>query len=266
MLHLDKQFFFLSGLPRSGSTVLTALLNQNPQIYATPTSPLLDFLYLTEQQWRQNESVMANPNQKQMLNVSEGIINGTWKHVDEPIIIDKHRAWARNSPILNSIFGHDKVIATVRDLPEIAASFLMLIRESPYSNSIDKALGENGMEVTDENRCDLVMNNYVRDPWMSLKERYDSKKENLLLLDYDKIVESPIAVMKEIYEFLNIDSYDDHDIHNISHVEENDSDAWGIPNLHKVRSRLKKTSPKPEEILGKKLCEKYKSLGYEFWR
>jgi sulfotransferase len=30
-----KQFFFTGGLPRSGSTLLTALLNQNPDILAT---------------------------------------------------------------------------------------------------------------------------------------------------------------------------------------------------------------------------------------
>jgi len=266
MLNLNKQFFFLSGLPRSGSTVLTAMLNQNPQIYATSTSPLLDFLYLTEQQWKENPSVVANPNQNQIMNVSEGIINGTWKHIKEPIIIDKHRAWARNSPILNSIFGHNKVIATVRDLPEIAASFLTLVRESPYSNIIDQKLSNSSIEVTDENRCDLILNEYVRDPWMSLKERYDSNVNNLLLLEYDEIVGYPLDTMNRIYEFLGLESYNDHEVNNVIHKEENDSDAWGIPNLHHVRSTIKRVSPSAETILGKDLYQKYSSLNYEFWR
>jgi len=43
-----KTLFFLSGLPRSGSTLLGSLLNQHPEIYATPTSPLADLLCLLD--------------------------------------------------------------------------------------------------------------------------------------------------------------------------------------------------------------------------
>ena len=39
-----KSLHFLSGLPRSGSTVLAALLNQHPQIKATSTSGLIGIM------------------------------------------------------------------------------------------------------------------------------------------------------------------------------------------------------------------------------
>ena len=39
-----KTYHFLAGLPRSGSTVLASILNQNPEVYVTPTSPMLDLL------------------------------------------------------------------------------------------------------------------------------------------------------------------------------------------------------------------------------
>jgi sulfotransferase len=37
---MTKQFHFISGLPRSGSTLLSALLLQNPRFHAGMTSPV----------------------------------------------------------------------------------------------------------------------------------------------------------------------------------------------------------------------------------
>jgi len=35
-----KELFFISGLPRSGSTLLSAILRQNPKMYADISSPV----------------------------------------------------------------------------------------------------------------------------------------------------------------------------------------------------------------------------------
>ena len=44
--HLDmKQYFYFTGLPRSGNTLLSAILNQNSDIYATGHSFLPDLLF-----------------------------------------------------------------------------------------------------------------------------------------------------------------------------------------------------------------------------
>ena len=39
-----RRFHFISGLPRSGSTLLAAILNQNPRFHAGMTSPLADIM------------------------------------------------------------------------------------------------------------------------------------------------------------------------------------------------------------------------------
>ena len=44
-----KQVHFLSGLARSGSTLLGSIVSQHPQIHVTPTSPLLDLLNYVNQ-------------------------------------------------------------------------------------------------------------------------------------------------------------------------------------------------------------------------
>jgi len=39
-----RKFHFISGMPRSGSTLLAAILNQNPRFRAGMTSPLADIM------------------------------------------------------------------------------------------------------------------------------------------------------------------------------------------------------------------------------
>src|SRR5690242_20666133 len=39
-----RKFHFISGLPRAGSTLLAAILNQNPRFRAGMTSPLVDIM------------------------------------------------------------------------------------------------------------------------------------------------------------------------------------------------------------------------------
>ena len=37
----EKTFYFMTGLPRSGSTLLSSILNQNPKFYSGPSSPVV---------------------------------------------------------------------------------------------------------------------------------------------------------------------------------------------------------------------------------
>ena len=40
-----KRIHFISGLPRSGSTLLAAILRQNPRFYANMSGPICSLLY-----------------------------------------------------------------------------------------------------------------------------------------------------------------------------------------------------------------------------
>ena len=55
-----KKLYFLSGLPRSGSTVLAGILNQHPDVHASSTSGLLDMLVGTLRAWSSSLSVKAS--------------------------------------------------------------------------------------------------------------------------------------------------------------------------------------------------------------
>ena len=51
--------YFIAGLPRSGSTLLTNILAQNPDCYTTPTSGIIDMLVNVRNHWDQNQAFKA---------------------------------------------------------------------------------------------------------------------------------------------------------------------------------------------------------------
>ena len=42
---MQKTFHFMAGIHRSGSTLLSAILNQHPEIYSSPQTELVSMLY-----------------------------------------------------------------------------------------------------------------------------------------------------------------------------------------------------------------------------
>jgi sulfotransferase len=72
---------FISGLPRSGSTLLAAILRQNPRIHAGMSSPLgALFGNLMQGMSAQGElSVMLTPEQRE--NVLRGLFDSFYKDI-----------------------------------------------------------------------------------------------------------------------------------------------------------------------------------------
>lgn len=262
-----KQFYFLAGIPRSGSTVLASLLNQNSSVYVTPTSPLIDLLYLNEQEWNKTPSVMANRFPEQILSISNAIISGCWEHIPQNIIIDKHRAWCRNIPTIQKVFNQPaKVIITVRDIPSVIASFMTLLRNSKQNpHYIDRILLERNLPLVDELRADVLWNEFIYDPWDSFRTGFKAYPNNLLLVDYDSLVNAPEKELNRVYEFIGLE-YVTPNIHDIKcETKDDDLVAWGLEGLHTIRPQLKKVSKTPQEILGESIYRKYADMKLEFW-
>ncbi len=130
-----KNIYFLSGLPRSGSTVLAAILSQNPSIHATSTSNLLDTLVGTLRAWADSLTTKAQTDQKKEEEKIQHVLNNICKtqyhDIDKPIILDKARGWAddTNMRTMSKVLGHKpKIIATVRNVEDCAASFVRVAK------------------------------------------------------------------------------------------------------------------------------------------
>lgn len=261
---MSKQFYFLSGLPRSGSTVLASILNQNPEVYVTPTSPMLDLLIENQNAWHKLPSVQANPFPDQLTNITRAMISSSWEHRPERIIIDKNRGWGKNMPASTILFGSEiKMIATTRDLPSIMASWLTLLHKNPYSH-MDSTLKNKGLSATDENRMGEMWFNMVKDCMESLAQAKKDASNRLLLVDYDGLIQNPKDTLKKIESFLELPSWE-YDYNNIiSETFDDDLAAWGLKGMHKIRSKLEKTSKHPKEILGQDLYNRFIGIEREY--
>lgn len=260
---MKKTYYFLAGLPRSGSTVLASILNQNPEVYVTPTSPLLDLLIENQNSFHKLPSVIANPNGEQLTNITRAMIDSAWIHRSEPIIIDKNRGWNKNYEAATILFGKKiKTVNTVRDLPSIMASWLTLIKKDP-NNTTDFEVKRKGFACTDENRMAEMWFFMVKDCMEGLRHSRKSNA-NALEVNYDDLIASPRETLKKIETFLELPHWQ-YDFDNIVN-EHNDDDlvAWGMNGMHTIRPKLEKTSKDAKEILGESLYNRFVNLERQY--
>lgn len=257
---INKTFHFLSGLPRSGSTILASILNQNPTVYVTPTSPLLDQLVENQNIWHSLQAVKANPMPDQLTNITRELINSMWEHRQEHIIIDKNRGWGKNMPASTILFESEiKIISTTRDLPSIMASWLTLLRKNPNSH-MRQTLARAGMLYTEENMMHEMWTNMVKDCFEAVAVAKRDAANRILLIDYDTLIDSPKDTLSRIEEFLAIPKHE-YDFDNIiSDSNDDDLSAWGLDGMHKIRKTLEKTSVHARDVLGEKLFDIFTSI------
>ena len=84
----NKKIFFLAGFPRSGNTLLTSILNQNPDICCTPNSITLEIL--KELFLLKGIDTFQNfPDEQSLNNVMDEVYNLYYKHWNYKYIIDR---------------------------------------------------------------------------------------------------------------------------------------------------------------------------------
>lgn len=254
-----KQYYFISGLPRSGSTLLSAILRQNPDFHADISSKLpaiIESTIETITDGGQNATI----NKVQRKNIIYGTCNGYYQHIDKPIIFDTGREWTRRTFLLKELFPYTKIICCVRDVVSILNSFETVISKNPlYRNK----LLHNGDVY---NRCLQLMdekNGIVKVPLLYFKEGYPANPEMIHIIEYENLCKEPEKTMRGVYEFLEKPYYS-HDFENVEYSNENFDKACNIKDLHTVRKMVEYKPPRI--ILPPEIVEKYKEMNLEFWR
>lgn len=264
-----KKFFFISGLPRSGSTLLCNILAQNQDLFVSKaTSGCHDVLFGIRNQWdklieHQAEGVDHN----QLKRVLGSVLNN-YHSTDKTLIIDKGRGWLSLIEMVQFITGEiPKIIVPVRNVTEILSSFEKLWRNSTGSSQWNFEQADYIKSQTVEGRCDIwasagqpvgLAYNRVKD---AISRGY---KEQLLFLEFDHLTSYPKQTLQMVYNYLEL-PYFEHDYNNVQqYTQEDDDGVHRIPNLHKIRPNVKPVVHDSDKILGKFLVDKYSNL--ELWR
>lgn len=260
----------MSGLPRSGSSMLSAILNQNPNFYCGPSSPVVGSIIALEKSFEENDLYTAFPKPKYKKAMAKAALQEYYADVDKPIIFDKNRSWTHRVEYIEKYFDikDAKIICTVRSIDEILASFISLIHKSKTKkmNFIDKNLINLKVPVNDFTRCQYIASDGPLGRGFTGLETAikNGFRKNLLLVEYDNLVSTPKDTMNKIYEFID-QPYYEHDFENIYNKQkEDDGKVYGLPDMHKVRAKVRRTAKNPSEILPPKVLEDVRGL--EFWR
>jgi sulfotransferase len=260
---MTKQIFFNASLPRVGSSLLQNVMMQNPDIYSTPTSGLIEFLLAARTIYSTGDAFKAQ-DPKEMEKAFHGFcqsgLHGYFDALtDRPYILDKSRGWLGNFRFLNYIQPGAKVIVMVRDLRAIFASMEKNYRKNPHQDPqiVDGAQLKN-MTV------DTRIQHYSITPpigpaleWLhdALQQGFD---QHILFIRFEDFTTNPQAEIDRIYNYLEIPKFQ-HDFNNVEQLTKENDIIHGIFGDHKIQSKIQPITTDYINILGYHNCDNIKN-------
>lgn len=258
-----QRFHFISGLPRSGSTLLSAILSQNPRFHAGVTSPLAAFFSSLVAQVSVGSEWAAQVNMEQRRKLLRGLFSSYYDGLspEKEVVFDTNRIWTARLPALLDLFPEAKIIACVRNVAWVMDSIERLYRKNPYENTALFSSDAERSTVFTRTETLAQRNRLVGLAYSGLKEAfYSDEGRAMLVVDYDLLVKRPAEVVPVIYQFLGEEPYA-HDYENLRFDTPEYDEGLGLSGLHKVRPKV---SPEPRDtILPPDVFEQYSKLS--FW-
>jgi sulfotransferase len=228
---MDKKYFFLTGLPRTGSTLLSTILSQNPIIYAGGNSPLCQMMWdmYSSVNVSANQQIVANNKLLQGEKIIKSIPNIYYSDIDKQIIIDKCRSWTikDNVNIIKKYINvNPKFIILIRPIHEIVNSFC-------YLNDVNNILVN--PEIYLEENSEPIMRSYL-----GIKNIMENEnKENYIIINYNDLIENTKSVIIKIYRLLGLNNFI-HNLDNIINIHKEDDSVYGLSGIHDIRPNINK--------------------------
>jgi len=254
-----EQLFFQSSMPRAGSTLLQNILAQNPDMYATPTSGVLELIFAARGNYTNSPEFKAQDSElmkKGFLSFCSSGMKSYYEAItDKKYVIDKSRGWGIHYDFLNTIYPNPKIICMVRDLRDIFSSMEKNYRKNPEMQ--DPILDWSKMRGTSvPKRVDA----WAQNPPVGMAiERLGEihrmgLNSKMLFIKFEDLCLYPEQTMSRIYAYLDIPHFD-HDFDNIEQVTKEDDEVYGVFGDHNIRTKLEPVQSKAKEILGRDVTD-----------
>jgi len=258
---MNQGIHFISGLPRAGSTLLGALLAQNPALHAGMTSPVGSlYTAMRREMSATNEGAVWIDDAKRAA-VLRGVF-ACYYHAElaNRTVIDTNRIWCAHLHSLAALFPRARVIACVRHVPWVLDSIESLIRRNVWQPS---KIFDGDNQGTMWSRIDGLASatGLVGFAWNALKQAYYSDEAGrMMLLTYETLTTDPARAMAEVYAFLGLPAFD-HDFNNVTFDATEFDARLGTPGLHSVGPTVRRTDR--QTILTPDLWKRFESDS--FW-
>lgn len=268
----NKKFFFMAGLQRSGATVLSSILNQNPNIYCSPSSPLFPMLAESDKSYGLPQNIDFDRSTG-IDAVLKNMANNFYSDHNEQYIIDKNHWWPipLGVDIMHKYITQDiKIICPVRDIMEVLASFNTIVEKNKFKNK-ENVIDRGALEFTHpdksmpDRRADFLMmpNQDISTHLYGMGFAKQPEFRHMFhFIEYNDIVGNPEKVLNDLYDYLEIEKFD-HVFEGLK-TEVPAKSVTGIYDLHKVNPKLERKSVNPKDIFSEDTIRRYSGL--EFWR
>lgn len=256
-----KRYHFIGGLPRSGSTLLVSILNQNPQFHADISNPLARFVKSIITDTYVNVGDAVECTEQKRIRLIQGLVENY--HEDDPgeVMFNTNRGWPLLAPMMDPILPDAKFICTVRSIPWIIDSFERLFRSNPFTLPV--IFNEQERETVYTRSASLMSEGKaIRFSYDCLKElAFGPHKHKMMIVEYEQLTQRPEQTMRALYQFIG-EPYYAHDFDNVeANYDEYDADTR-FPGLHAVKKKVQYLE-RPS-ILPPDVWNQFSNL--EFWK
>ena len=206
------QLICVSGLPRSGSTLLCQLLAQHPDVYSTGhSSPLVSVMENVRSTMSHNDFSLAQLDvdfdlaYNRIQNVLRSILRGWFDETEKEFVVDKNRDWLRMAEMLNDLHSDWKILVCIRDLTQIYGSIESQHSKTRFLNFADGTDSHGAMA-----RADRLFSSggvvgrplgYIRD----IQDIQDKAiHERIQYVPFEYLTQNPEAAISEMFEWLGL--------------------------------------------------------------
>lgn len=224
-------FIALSGLPRTGSTLLSAILDQNPEIHAEGNSAVCQLMWDMQVSCETSASEQLQANNR--VTTQDALVSAIppiyYKDTTATHIVDKCRSWTlpANIKMLKRYVRHDpKVIVLTRPIDEIVRSFVELRKANGWQGDIESDL--------------LIPNS---EPIMrslnGVKWAQENNNGEFLFVEYIDLISDTAEIIANIYDFAGIEPFE-HNLLQIQNKHQENDLIYGLLGQHDIRPMIGK--------------------------
>ena len=236
---MPRKVHFISGLPRSGSTLLAAILRQNPAFRAEMTGPVARLCGVVHETIAGAGEFAVLFDDERCAEMLRGVFDTYYQHVPAgSVVFDTNRTWTGKAALLGRLYPDCRIICCVRDIGWILDSLERLRLRNPLKLSrlyTQPAVG------CIYGRVDALMNSehgLIGSAWSTLREAWFSDAASrLIVIPYDALVRAPERTLRKLYTELG-EPFFPHDFQNVVYEASDYDDNLRTPGLHTVRTRV----------------------------
>lgn len=210
----------IAGLPRSGTTLLCNIFNQNPKFKATSTSILPQLLSIIVNTWSNSVEIKnllekeREKTENRMSRTLKSFVESWHEEKDKEVIFDKSRGWILNTLLIKKLYPDTKIIVLIRDLRNVFSSIEKQHIKTPF---FDEA--QNPQSKTIYNRANNMFSpeGIIGLPIIGIEDLLRRNLKGVIFIQYEELVKNPKEVMKKLYSELG-ENYFEHDFENVKNT------------------------------------------------